>query len=160
MAKTKTNASVKDEKEVDPKLAKYLEKILALQREFLNDVGEEDKSAVLDELQKANTKAAKTVKSSMANTKYQQYVDDFLETKKKLIEVFKDSEPIIIISGKSRTPITAKLTGYNTTSGDIYVEFMNDEKELEAKLIKAKSVIDDISKIPAPKAPKQTKKKK
>ena len=160
MAKTTVKASVNEEKVVDPRMAKYLEKVLALQREFLSDVGEEDKPAVLDELQKVHTKASKTVKSSMANTKYQHYVDDFLDTKAKLTEVFKDSEPVIIISGKSRTPTTAKLTGYNSTSGDIYVEFMNEEKKLETKWIKAKSVIDDIGKIPAPKTSKQTKKKK
>ena len=149
MAKAKAEENVSDD---------FQQKLLAFYRENLKDVDEKELQATLDSFKKDATKVSKIVKSSIVNTKYQEYVDNLKEIKSQLNKILKDSEPIVFLSGQNRVPITGKLVGYDSSTGDIVVEYMNDKKEVERKPIKFKSVIDDISKIPPPKIARAKKK--
>jgi len=149
MAKAKETAK-KEESDFQVKLRSFL-------REQLKGVKEDELQDVLKGLQKETTKEMKTVKSSIVNTKYQPYVDSLLEAKTAINKIFQDTDAIIAIVGQNRVPIEAKLVGYNSSTGDIWVEYMFN-KELVVKNVKANSVVDDIGKIPVPKATRAKKK--
>ena len=136
----------------------YQKELAALQARFLKDVDEKEKTKALDDFKKGSTKTLKSTKSSLVNTKYQTYIDDLMDTKELLNKAFKDSEPVIFIQGQSRTIATGKLVGYNSSNGDIWVEFKNEKNEIEVKSVKGGSVITNIGMIPVPKASKFSKK--
>jgi CHAD domain-containing protein len=124
----------------------FNEKLRSLIREHLADADERELSGIIAELKKDTTKEFKTVKSSFVNQKYQEFVDNLNETLEKLREVFEAGEEIVVVAGRDRQPIIVKLVGYNSATGDIFYQDGED-----VKIVKSKSVITDISKIPAPK---------
>jgi hypothetical protein len=132
--------------------------IRAFLREQLSGIDEDNASEALEELRKQITKELKVVKSSIVNEQYQEYVDNLATAKKELNDVFEKSKEIIILAGQNRVPTTAKLVGYNSSTGDIYVEYKSDKGNIETRIVKEKSVISDISRIPVTRK-KATKKK-
>jgi len=155
----KTKSNVKIESPVIDMEA-YQKELAALQAKYLKDVEESEQTKALEEIKKSSTKTQRIMKSSLVNTKYQPQIDDFLETKGQLNQVFKDSEPVIFIQGQSRELATGKLVGYNSKSGDIWVEFINNDDEEEVKQIRGKTVITDIGMIPLPSKVEKKEEKK
>jgi methionine synthase II (cobalamin-independent) len=123
----------------------FNEKLRSLIREHLGNVDENELSEIISDMKKDTTKEFKTVKSSFVNQKYQEYVDNLNDTLEKLRNVFEKSEEIVAIVGRDRQPTIVKLVGYNSATGDIFYQD-NDE----VKIVKSKSVVTDISKIPVP----------
>ena len=128
----------------------YQRELAALHAKYLKDVDEKQKGKALDDLKKGNTGTLRTTKSSLVNMKYQVNIDDFLETKDALNKVLKDAEPVLFLKGQSRELSSGKLVGYNSSNGDIFVEYVNDDKEIEIKQIKGRNAIINIGKIPVP----------
>jgi hypothetical protein len=138
-----------EENEFVDELQKEFSKFL---KDKLKGKTEEEKILFIEASKKANTKATKSALSSLVNEQYQKYIDNLEETLKKVDAVYEKASEIIVIAGKTRTPTVAKLTGYDSISGDIYVEYKDGEtNQMVNKLIKAKSVVNDVGKIPAPK---------
>jgi hypothetical protein len=135
MAKTTENT----EKKID---------IQAFLREQLAGIDEKDASEALEKLSKELTKELKIVKSSIVNEHYQKYIDNLAAAKDELTDVFEKSKDVIILLGQKRTPTPVKLVGYNSATGDIFVEYKNERGQMETKIVKEKSVISDISRIP------------
>ena len=155
MAKAKT-----EKKELSPeerKLHDELQKeIAALIQAKIKGKNEAEVKAILEATTKVTTEVTKSKTSSLVNQKYQQYVDNLNSILPELKEVFKKGKEIVAVIGKDRKPRLVKLAGYNSSTGDIYVDFKNDAGMIENKMIKADSVITDVSKIPPPAKPPKT----
>jgi len=135
------------------------DEIQLLLRKKTDGMSDEEKRSFTEKFNKTVSKVSKRFNSSLVNQKFQEYVDNLKETKKELNEVFKNSKDIVAIIGKDRTPTKVKLVGYDSSTGDIFIEYKNNKNEVEHKMIKSKSVIIDIGKIPAPKQERKNKEK-
>jgi hypothetical protein len=124
----------------------FQQKLRNLLREELKGVDVDEMPDLFEEIRKGTTKEMKTVRSSIVNTEFQEYVENFLDIQKKAMAVFENGKEIVALTGQNRKPTPVKMVGCNLMTGDI---FINDNGK--SKVVKKKSVIDDISKIPVSK---------
>jgi S-adenosylhomocysteine hydrolase len=78
---------------------------------------------------------------------YAEYIDNFLDIRKKLNVIFENGKEIIAFVGRNKHPLPVELVGYNYSTGDIYIRYGTNKNKIKMKRIKAKNIIDNIEKL-------------